>query len=163
MKSHIVQIKLWKSPHNYKNKNDEEKLLESPSAIKISGRFLFDGVSFRSKNRLFCYETLYIFTYLFVHTFFPLTMTPALLWKGPHIYIPSVIFVISLMLINVFNSPKFFVNITVIPIYFYCFIFYFEFYYRIVDISVNHHYVHFLRSVVIGETVVTKNEKKNKK
>ena len=65
------------------------------------------------------------------------------------------------MLINLFNSPKIFVNITVIPVNFYCFIFCFEFHYPIVDISVNYHYVHFLRSVVIGEIVVTKNEKKN--
>ena len=42
-----------------------------------------------------------------------------LLWKGPHIHISSVIFVISMMLMNLFVSPYFSVNITVIPVYFY--------------------------------------------
>ena len=48
-------------------------------------------------------------------------MTPDLLWKEPHIHISSVIFVISMMLMNVFVGPYSFVNITVIPRFkFYC-------------------------------------------
>ena len=77
-------------------------------------------------------------TKLFLHTFSQFTMAPDLLWKGPHIYISSVLFVISMMFMNVFNSPYFFLNIIVIHVCFYYFILYFKLFYPIVDITLNH-------------------------
>ena len=62
-------------------------------------------------------------------------MTPDLLWKGRHIHIDSDIFVISMILMNIFNSPYFFVNFTVIPVHFYCFIFCFKLYYPIGEVT----------------------------
>ena len=112
------------------------------------------------QNRLFRYKTLYICTQLFVHTFSQLTMTPDLLWKGPHIHISSVIFVISMMLMNVFVCPYSFVNITVIPVHFYYFIFCFKFYYPILNIIVNDLYLVFLRSRKTNTKCCDKNEKK---
>ena len=52
---------------------------------------------------LFSYKILYICTLLFVHIFSEVTMTSDLLWKGCHISIFRVIFVISNILINVDN------------------------------------------------------------
>ena len=72
-------------------------------------------------------------------------MAPDLLWKGPHIHISSVIFVISLILMSVFICPYSFVNITVIPVHFYYLIFCFKFYFHIEDIIVNHLYLLILR------------------
>ena len=86
-------------------------------------------------------------------------MTPDLLWKGPHIHISSVIFVISMMLMNVFVCPYSFVNITVIPVHFYYFIFCFKFYYPIVNIIVNHLYLVFLRSRKTNTKCCDKHEK----
>ena len=63
-------------------------------------------------------------------------MTLDLLWKGPHIHISSVIFVMSMMLMNV--CPYSFLNITVIAAHFHNFIFCFKFCYPVVDIIVNH-------------------------
>ena len=70
-------------------------------------------------------------------------MTPDLLWKGPHIHISRVIFAISIKLMNVFVCPHSFVNIIVIPLFFYYFIFCFKFYFPIVDIIVNHPYFYY--------------------
>ena len=61
-------------------------------------------------------------------------MTPDLLWKGCHIHISSDIFVKSMIFMNVFNSPYFFVIITVIPVHFYCLIFCFKLYYAIGEV-----------------------------
>ena len=62
-------------------------------------------------------------------------MTPDLLWKGRHIHISSNIFVTSMILMKIFNSPYFFVNFTVIPVHFYCFIFCFKLYYPIGEVT----------------------------
>ena len=88
-------------------------------------------------------------------------MTPDLFRKGPHIHISSVIFVISMMLMNVFVCPYYFLNITVIPVCFYYFNFCFIFYYPIVDIIVNHLYLLFFRSCKTNTKCFHKNEKKN--
>ena len=61
-------------------------------------------------------------------------MTPDLLWRGWRIHISSVIFVIIMMLMNVFVCPYSSLNITVIPFHFHYFNFCFKFYYPIVDI-----------------------------
>ena len=51
------------------------------------------------------------------------------------------------MLMNVFVCPYSLLNITVIPVHFYYFIFFwFELYFPIVDIIVNHLHLLFLRS-----------------
>ena len=50
------------------------------------------------------------------------------------------------MLVNVFNSLYFVVNIPVIPTHFYYFIFCFKFYYPIVDMIVSHLYLLFVHS-----------------
>ena len=81
-----------------------------------------------------------------VHTFSQFTMTPDLLWNGPHIHISRIVFAISMILMNVFVSPYSFLNIIVTPNYFYYFSFCFNFYYPIIDIIVNHLYLLFLRS-----------------
>ena len=97
---------------------------------------------------------------LFVYTFSQFTMTPDLFRKGHHIHISSVIFVISMMLMNVFVCPYYFLNITVIPVCFYYFNFCFIFYYPIVDIIVNHLYLLFFRSRKTNTKCFHKNEKK---
>ena len=74
-------------------------------------------------------------------------------------HISSVIFVISMMLMNVFVCLYSFVNITVIPVRFYYFIFSFKFYYPLVDIIVNHLYLLFLRSRKTNTKCCDKNEK----
>ena len=91
-------------------------------------------------------------------------MTPDLLWKGPHIHISSVIFVISMMLTKEFVSPYSFVNINVIliPVHFYYFIFCFKFYYPIVNIIVNHLYLVFLRLRKANTKCSDKNEKNHR-
>ena len=81
------------------------------------------------------------------------------LWKEPYMHKSSVIFVISMMLINVFVCPYSFVNITVIPVHFYYFIFGFEFYYPLVDIIVDHVYMLFLLSLKPIQNIVTKMKK----
>ena len=86
-------------------------------------------------------------------------MTPDLLWKGPHIHISSVIFVISMMLMNVFVCPYSFVKITVIPAHCYYFIFCFKFYSPIVNIIVNHRDLIFLHLRKTNTKCFDKNEK----
>ena len=95
------------------------------------------------QNLVALLHTLSICTYLFIHIFSQLTMTPDLLWKGPHIHISHVIFAISIKLMNVFVCPHSFVNIIVIPLFFYYFIFCFKFNFPIVDIIVNHPYLYY--------------------
>ena len=112
------------------------------------------------QNRLFYYKTLYICTQLFVHTFFQLTTAPDVMWKGPHIHVSSVIFVVSMIIMNVFACPYSFVNITVILVHFYYFLFCFKFYYPIVNIIVNHLYLVFVSVHVKPiQNVVTKTKK----
>ena len=115
--------------------------------MKISD-FSF-SMEFRFETKIACFVTI-LCTQLFIHTFSQLTMTSDLLGKGPHIHISSIIFVVSMMLMNVFNSPYFIVNITVIPVHFYSFIFCFKFYNPIVDIIVNNLYADFLCSRKTG-------------
>ena len=112
---------------------------------------------FKKEQVVLLQDFVCTFAQLFVHTFSQLTITPDLLWKGLQVHIPSLIFVISMMLMNVFNNPYFLVNITVISVHFY-FIFCFEFCYPIVDIIVNHLYVILLRSRKTN-TKCNKNEK----
>ena len=85
MKSRIVQIKLCK-----------------PNEIKNFGRFLFDGIL--REKQVVLYKIFHICTFIFFHTFSQLTMTPELWRKSPQIHISRFIFVISMMLMNVFNS-----------------------------------------------------------
>ena len=84
MESCIVQIKLCKENHRVQ-----------PKIFSIEFRF--------ERKLLFCYKILYICKFLFVHRFSELTMTSDLLWKGCHIAIFRVIFVISKILMNVDN------------------------------------------------------------
>ena len=86
---------------------------------------------------------------------FQRTMTPDLLWKGHPIHISSDIFVISMILMNISNSPYFFVNFTVIPVHFYCFIFCFKLYYAIGEVTLT--FLFFLREKPIQN--VTKTQK----
>ena len=86
-------------------------------------------------------------------------MTPDLFWEGPHIHISTVIFVISMMLMNIFVCPYSFLNNTVYPVHFYYFIFCFIFYYPIVYIIVNHLYLLFFHSRKTNEKYCDKNEK----
>ena len=98
-------------------------------------------MEFRFETKIACFVIICTFAH---HTFSQHTMTPNFLWKGPHIPISSVICVISMMLMTVFNSSYFSVNISVIPIHFYYFIFCFKFYYPIVDTSPATLYLLFL-------------------
>ena len=83
-------------------------------------------------------------------------MTPDLLCKGRHIHISSDIFVISMILMDVFNSPYFFVDITIIPVHFYCLNFCFKLCYCIVEITFT-----FLFSVCLKPIqIIKKNIKK---
>ena len=69
--------------------------------------------------------------------------------------------VVHLLCVYVFtfqNSPYFFVNVTIIPVHFYYFIFCFIFYYPIVDVIVNHLYVLFLRFRKSNKKCCSKNE-----
>ena len=88
-------------------------------------------------------------------------MTPDLLWKGPHIHISSVTFVIRMMLMNVLVCPYSFLNIAVLPVHFILLFhfFCFEFYFPIVDIIVNHLYLLCLRSLKTNTKCCDKNEK----
>ena len=111
------------------------------------------------QNRLFCYKTLYICTELFAHTFFQLTRTPDLLWKESRISISCVIFVISMILMNVFVCPYSFVNITGNSCSFLLFHFCFKFYYPLANIIVNHRYLVFFRSRKTNTNCCDKNKK----
>ena len=96
----------------------------------------------------------------FAHTFSQLTRTPGLLWKGSRISISCVIFVLSMILMNVFVCSYFFVNITGNSCSFLLFHFCFKFYYPIVNIIVNHRYlVFFFVRVKPIQIVVTKTKK----
>ena len=87
-------------------------------------------------------------------------MTPYLLWKGSHIHISRVIFVINMTFMNVFVCPYSFVNITVIPVHFYSFIFCFKFYFSIVDIILNHLYLYYFSARIKPiQNAVTKRKK----
>ena len=119
-------------------------------------------MEFRFETKICFVKTLFTLAHSYSSTyFFQLTATPDLLLKHSlvHIYKASIIFVISMLLRNAFNTPHIFVNVTVIPVHTYYFIFYFKFYYPIVDIIVNHIYALFLRSRKPIQNVVTKIEK----
>ena len=79
------------------------------------------------------------------HIFSTYNHTKFIVERFPHSNIQRYI-LISMMLMNVFNSPYFFVCISVIPVHIYYFIFCFEFHYPITDIIVNYPYLLFLRS-----------------
>ena len=87
-------------------------------------------------------------------------MTPDLLWKELHTHVSSVIFVISMMVMNIFVCPYSFLDPTVIPVHLYHFIFCFEFYYPIVDIILSHAYFLLLRSRKTSTKPFDKNGKK---
>ena len=91
------------------------------------------SIEFRFETKIGCFVTrLCAFAHSYSFTFSQITMAPDLLWKEPHIHISSVIFVLSIMLMNVFICPYSFVNITVIPVHSYYFIFCFKLYFPIV-------------------------------
>ena len=79
-------------------------------------------------------------------------MTPDLVWKGPHIHISTVIFVIRMILMNVFNSPYSFVNMFIISFFALNSII-------LLDIIVNYLYLFFLRSCKTNTKCCDKNEK----
>ena len=118
MKSCIVLLKLCKENHAVQS--------------KISG--ISFSTEFRFETKIGCFVTrLCAFAHSYSFTFSQITMAPDLLWKEPHIHISSVIFVLSIMFMNVFICPYSFVNITVIPVHFCYFIFCFKLYFPIVD------------------------------
>ena len=86
-------------------------------------------------------------------------MTPDLLWRRRRIDISSVVFVKSMMLMSVFVCPYSFLNIAVIPVYFYYFNFCFKFYYPIVDIILSHLYFYFSVPLKPVHNVVTKTKR----
>ena len=91
---------------------------------------------------------------------FSISNAPDLLWKGSHIHICSVVFVISIMLMDVFICPYSFVNINVIiPVHFYYFMFCFRFYFPIVNIIVSRLYLLFLCLRKTNTKCCDKNEK----
>ena len=114
------------------------------------------SIEFRFETKIDCFVTR---IYTFVLTFSEFIMTPYLLWKELHIHISSVIFVISMMLMNIFVCPYSFLDRTVIPLHLYHFIFCFEFYYPIVDIILSHLYLLFLRSRKTSTKPCDKNAK----
>ena len=117
MKSCIVLFKLCKE--NYRV---QSKILDVSFSIE-----------FRFETKIGCFVTrLCAFAHSYSYKFSQITMAPDLLRKEPHIHISSVIFVLSIMLINVFICPYSFVNITVIPVHSYYFIFCFKLYFPIV-------------------------------
>ena len=86
-------------------------------------------------------------------------MTTNLLLKGPHIHISRIILVLRTILMKVFFCQYYFLNITVITVHFYHFIFvFFKFFFPVVDIIVNHLYLLFLGSRKTN-TKCDKNEK----
>ena len=132
----ISENKLWKALFYYFVKKITE-------CNQKCWTFTFRSSFVLRQNSLFCYKTLYIYTQLFTHTFSQLTRTTDLLWKESRISISCVIFVISMILMNVFVCPYSFVNITGNSCSFLLFNFCFKFYYPIVDIIVNHRYLVF--------------------
>ena len=86
-------------------------------------------------------------------------MASDLLGQAPHIHISSVIFVISMLLMNVFACPYSFLNITVISVHFSYFNFCFKFCYPVVNIIHNHLYLLFLRSRKTNTKCSDKNSK----
>ena len=66
-----------------------------------------------------------------------------------------------MMLMNVILYPYSFINITVIPVQFYYFIVWLQFYSPIVDIIVNHLYLLFLCLRKTNTKYFDKNEKKS--
>ena len=93
------------------------------------------------------------------HIFPTYNDTITIVEKTRHSALFSIIFVISMMLINVFVCLYSFLNITVIPVHFYYLIFCFKFYYPTVDIIVNHLYLLFLRLRKSNTKYLEKNEK----
>ena len=117
MKSCIVLLKLCKENDGVQS--------------KISG--ISFSIEFRFETKIGCFVTrLCAFAHSYSYKFSQITMAPDLLWKEPHIHISSVIFVLSIMFMNVFICPYSFVNITVIPVHSYYFIFCFKLYFPIV-------------------------------
>ena len=136
MKSRIILFKLYKENQRVQSKTFDVSF----------------SIEFRFETKICCFVTLYICTLLFVHIFSQLTMTISIVERTPHSMLSSFIFVIGMMLTNVFVCPYSFVNITVILFHFYYLIFcfklsyYFCFYYPTVDIIVNHLYLLLPRS-----------------
>ena len=115
-------------------------------------------MEFRFETKIGCFVTrICTFARSYSSTYF-LNIQRHQIYCGrfPHSHVQCYVF-ISIMLMNVFNSPYYFINIPVIPVHFYYFIFYFRFYYSIVDI-VNHLYFFSVR-VKPMQNVVTKRKK----
>ena len=111
------------------------------------------SIEFRFETKIGCFVTrLCAFAHSYSFTFSQITMAPDLLWKEPHIHISSVIFVISMMLMNVFVCP--YSSLNVIPVHFYYFIFF-----SLSSINVNHLYLLFLPPDKTNTKCCEKNEK----
>ena len=112
---------------------------------------VFFSIEFRFETKIGCFiARLRTFAHSYSSThFLNLQWHQIYCGKNP-------IFVISMMLMNVFVCPYSFVNSTVIPVHFYYLFFFFKFYYPSVDIIVNHLYLLFLARVKPIQNVVTK-------
>ena len=131
----ISENKLWKALLHCSNFVKKITECNQKCCFPLRSSFIL------RQNRLFCYKTLYICTELFAHKFFQLTRTADLLWKESGISISCVIFVISMILMNVFVGRYSFVNITGNSCSFLLFHFCFKFYYTSANIIVNPRYL----------------------
>ena len=143
LNSRIVLFKFYKE-----NQRVQSKTLDVSFSI----------VSFWDKNRLFC-DFVHLHIAIRSHIFSTYNDTISVVERTPHSVLSSFIFVIGMMLTNVFVCPYSFVNITVILFHFYYLIFCFKFCYPTVDIIVNHLYLLFLRSRKTNTKCWDKNKK----
>ena len=128
----------------------ERKLV---SAIKSLEHFL--SMAFHFKTKIGCFVRK-LCAFVHVQTFSQLTITSDLLWKRLNIQVSSVIFVKSMKLMGVFNSP-----------YFLSVLLYFHFNYFILMLFMllcyrrchRHLYILFLRSHKASTKCFNKNEK----
>ena len=121
-------------------------------------------MEFRFETKIGCFVTricTFAHSYSLTH-FTNIQDTRFIVERSPHSHLQRYIFK-SVMLMNVFNSPYFFVNIPVIPVHFNYFIFCFKFYYPNVDIIVNHLYHFFSVCVKPMQNVVKKKKEKTQR
>ena len=99
---------------------------------RVQSKIFLFSTKFPFETKIRCFVTRLC---TFAHSYLP---TPDLLRKGPHIHVFSIIFIVIL---SMSSWTYFFVDITVVPVHFYYFIFCFKLYYPIVDFIFNHLYV----------------------
>ena len=145
LKSRILLLKLCKENHR-----DNQKFRTFPFRLSFV---------LRQKQVVLLQDFVHLHIAICPHIFPTYNDIITIVEKTPHSALSSVIFVISMMLMNVFVCLYSFLNITVIPVHFYCLIFCFKFYYPTVDIIVNHLYLLFLRSRKTNTKCCDKNEK----